>query len=208
MFLEVYGFAFGVGAVLLLVSMFAGDHDAGGGDVDAHVDLDMDADLDVDADADGELAHADGSIGGFAAAFLSLRFWTFFATFFGMTGLVLHGFELMQGALAILGVASGMGVAIGYTAASIVRSLTRNVVGEVPDAQSYVGQTARVLLPLSADQTGKVRMQLQGRTVDMLATTTEEQRFEANDRALVVEMNEGVVTIARVIGGKVDNLDE
>lgn len=211
--LEVYGFAFGLGGVLLLVSMFAG----GDSDMDASVDADVDLDLDADADAsfDAEGADADGghgdahaSIGGFAAAFLSLRFWTFFSTFFGMTGLVVEGFDLMQGTIAVAGVAAAMGTSIGYGAVTAVRTLTRDTVGEVPDSDAYVGQTARVLLPMSAGETGKVRMQLHGRTVDMLATTSEAERFEANDRALVVEMDEGVVTVARVIGGKVENLDD
>jgi len=211
--LEVYGFAFGLGGVLLLVSMFAGgDADA---DVDADVDLDADADASFDADADadadadhGDAAHGDGGIAGFAAAFLSLRFWTFFATFFGMTGLVAEGFDLMQGTLAIAAVATGMGASIGYGAVTAIRSLTRDTVGQVPDSDAYVGQTARVLLPMSAGKPGKVRIQLHGRTVDMLARTADDQRFEADDRALVVEMDEGVVTVARVIGGKVDDLDD
>ena len=76
-----------VGGVLVLVSVFLGDSDT---DADVAADIDVDADLDLaagaDVDADGSLDV--GLIDALQAwlPFTSMRFWTFFAAFFGLTG--------------------------------------------------------------------------------------------------------------------------
>jgi hypothetical protein len=73
-------FSLVAGGVLLVASLFGADQDA-----DADADIGADGDVDADAGHEG-LAH--GDLGGFVAVFISLRFWTFFATFFGLTGVV------------------------------------------------------------------------------------------------------------------------
>ena len=67
------------GGLLILASFFGGGHDA-----EAHVG---------DADAGGGDGHGDGHDQSQASAWLSLfglRFWSFGAAFFGLTGLILY----------------------------------------------------------------------------------------------------------------------
>ncbi len=87
--LTVYLITAVVGGAFVLLSAFGGSHD----DFDHDADFDSDAgfesdaglDADFGADADhGELVHADVWL-----PFLSMRFWTYFLTFFGVTGMLL-----------------------------------------------------------------------------------------------------------------------
>jgi hypothetical protein len=53
----------------------------------------------------------------------SIRFWTFFVAFFGMTGLVLDGLDIMTPDVTLL-VAIGTGVIVGASANAAVRILS------------------------------------------------------------------------------------
>ena len=86
----VYVFALVLGGILLVTSVVMGGDDASDVDSDLDTSLDTDVDADVDADADvdvdqghqgvhTDLAATHGTIAGLFTAFLSLRFWTFFA---------------------------------------------------------------------------------------------------------------------------------
>jgi hypothetical protein len=101
--MTIYLAALAFGGVLLIASLVGGhghaDHDAG--HADGH-----DGDHDHGADADSA-AHA-----ALVLPFLSLRFWIFGLTFFGLTGAILHGFGL-AGPLATAIIASVMGLGMG-----------------------------------------------------------------------------------------------
>ena len=193
--LSVYLIALLVGGFLLAMSIL------GGGDHDTDVDADVDADADADVDAD-----ADGGHGGFdVMGWLpvgSLRFWTFFAAFFGLTGLVIDtgGFV---GPYVGLGVAGAVGYVCGYTMVRIVRSLRREQVNSSLAIGDCVGETARVILPVSPERTGKIRLEIKGRTVELLAKTEDEGLELAPGQACVIyglnEDGSAVVTRAAAL---------
>lgn len=189
---KLYVFSLVLGGILLAASVFSGgDHD--GGDVDG-------GDADLGGDGDGGIDHHEpghGDAAGFAAMFLSLRFWTFFSAFFGLTGLVFDGLELLP-SLPSLGLALVLGFGIASGTATLMRFLGQSDVGEVPGSHDYVGQTARVLLPFGKGDTGKVRLTLKGTLVDVLASTDEEEPFRADERALVVEMQGTTAYVSRI----------
>ena len=104
-----FGICLAVGAVMVLFSLFAGGESGADGHADAGGGGDADAGADGHAgDADGHAdahGHADGAAGGgdFWLLFVSMRFWVFFLTFFGLTGLLLElagASELLAGLLA------------------------------------------------------------------------------------------------------------
>lgn len=159
-------------------------------------DHDADADAEPDFETHGDDAHH-GDAGGFAAMFLSLRFWTFFATFFGLTGWVLDGLDLLPGALLPLVAAVAMGGLSGYSAVRLVRLLGDQEVGRVAGAHDYVGKSARVLLPFARGGLGKVRLELHGTTVDVLATTDDADGFRADDHVLIIEMEGTTAQVVR-----------
>lgn len=198
MLIYVYLFAFGLGGVLLLGSIFLGDKDTdapggdGGGDGDA---------------AGTQAQHFDhgvgeghGSIAGLFTAFLSLRFWMFFLAFFGLTGLVLDGLDLVDGPVVALVAAVFMGLATGQVTVAVFRRLSHSETSTAASAADYVGRSGRVMVGFGAGDLGKVRLTLKGTTVDVLATTEDERPFAPGDEALVIAMNDTTAVVARVQG--------
>ncbi len=175
----VYIFALAVGAVLLGASLLLG------GDTDADVDLDLDADADADFDADhGELDVDHG--GGFElfGALRSVRFWTFFTAFFGLTGVVLTVAELAE--IPTLLASLGVGASTGWLASYAVRALSQESGSELEKADGYVGKTGKVLLPVKPGSTGKIRVRVGSTTVDMLAVTDDDSALGASDEAIII----------------------
>ncbi|MFW6051131.1 MAG: hypothetical protein ACODAU_08150 [Myxococcota bacterium] len=192
----VYLFALVLGGVLLVASVLLGGHS---GDADADADVDAGGDAGTGEHLPVHLDHG-GDISGFDAfwALRSLRFWTFFLAFFGLTGLVLDGLGLVEGALASALVALGMGAGSGYLAAGVLRWLGREESGSIASSGDYVGKTARVLVPVRKGGVGKVRLDLRGSSVDVLATTDEEEGFAAREEAIIIEMDGPRARIARL----------
>lgn len=181
-----------VGGVLVAVSLLGGDHHGGAGGHGAE----------VDAHAAGHAGEADH--GGPLDALLSwlplssLRFWTFFAAFFGLTGTAL---AMATGAgpvaTAIAAVAIGYGAAIALTRA--IRALQGSASNSSLAASDLIGATAKVLVPLAAGRIGKVRLHIKDRTIDLLAETNETEELAAGESALVIAVpREGHAVIARV----------
>jgi hypothetical protein len=198
MLVYVYLFAFALGGLLLLASIFLGDKDGG-----------HDAGHDADADADGpsnpaSLAHdgADdhGGLSGLFSAFLSLRFWMFFLAFFGLTGLVLDGLDIVANQTVSLALAIGMGVLTGEVTVFVFRRLAHSETSTAASAHDYVGKSGRVLIGFGGGTLGKLRLTLKGTTVDVLATSDEERPFAAGEEALVIQMNDTTAVVARVAG--------
>lgn len=197
MLIYVYLFAFGLGGVLLLGSIFIGDKDtdAGGGEASG------------DAGGDAQAQHFDhgvgdghGGLAGLFTAFLSLRFWMFFLAFFGLTGLVLDGLDLVDSPTAALLAALGMGLLTGQGTVLVFRRLAQSETSTAAASADYIGRSGRVLVGFGPGALGKVRLVLKGTTVDVLATSDDERAFQPGDEALVIAMNDTTAVVARVPG--------
>jgi membrane protein implicated in regulation of membrane protease activity len=140
--------------------------------------------------------HAPGSFGALAML-VSLRFWTFFLAFFGLTGLVLTLFELAPVLVTALA-AVVMGLGSGLAASLIVRQLSSRESNSASTSADYIGKTALVMVPISKGQLGKIRLTLKGSMVDVLAGTDEELVFETKEEVLIVEMDGTTARIARL----------
>jgi membrane protein implicated in regulation of membrane protease activity len=142
------------GGIVLGASMLGGHDSDAGGDVDA--------------------GH-DGHFHGWAdwLPFLSLRFWTWCATFFGLSGLLLS-LTGTSGALA-LALASGAGVGIGWGASYAFAKLAKTTVGLLPEASSHIGCEGRLLLPLTHGERSKVRLRVGGGDVDLVAESDSQE---------------------------------
>lgn len=195
MLIYLYLFAFGLGGVLLLGSIFIGDKDADAGDGGG----DGGGDTDTAAQHfDNGVGEAHGSLAGLFTAFLSLRFWMFFLAFFGLTGLVLDGLDLVDSALVGLVAAVFMGLATGQGTVAVFRRLATSETSTAAGAADYIGRSGRVLVGFGAGDLGKVRLTLKGTTVDVLATTDEERAFSPGDEALVIAMNDTTAVVTRM----------
>ncbi|WAS92278.1 hypothetical protein [Nannocystis punicea] len=193
MLIYLYLFAFGLGGVLLLGSIFIGGKDTGGdgGDGDASTSAQH---------FDHGVVEAHGALPGLFTAFLSLRFWMFFLAFFGLTGLVLDGLDLVDSPSVALVAALGMGLFTGQGTVAVFRSLSHSETSTAASAADYIGRSGRVMVGFAAGDLGKVRLTLKGTTVDVLATTEEERGFASGEEALVIAMNDTTAVVARAPG--------
>jgi membrane protein implicated in regulation of membrane protease activity len=167
--------AFGILAVQLLAS---GDgHDAGGDDVGAHEGGDH------------------GDSGALVGVFLSVRFWTFALLGFGLSGTLLHAFQLAS-AWATAMLAGGTGAASGLFAALVFRALTRSTSPAVQRASNAIGKGGRVLIACSKGRVGQVRVELDGSSLDLMATTDEDE-IPRGGQVLIENVTGGVAHVSK-----------
>lgn len=188
--LQIFLIALIVGAGLLLFSLFASGHGGGKPEIDGHADLHADADHDHDGGFDG------GALAWLPLA--SLRFWTFFMAFFGATGTALTFIERDINAWVLLAIAVAMGYVCGAAAVSVFRYMRRSETTSNLAVDDYIGETAVVRVSVARGKTGKVRLELKGRTLELLAETEEETPFAVKDQAMIYAMTEqGHVILTR-----------
>ena len=187
--LQIFLIALIVGAGLLLFSLFASGDGGGKPEIDGHADLDAHADHDHDGGLDGALAWL---------PLASLRFWTFFMAFFGATGTALTFIERDIDAWVLLAIAVAMGYVCGAAAVSVFRYMRRSETSSNLAVDDYIGETALVRVSVARGKTGKVRLEIKGRTLELLAETEEETPFAVKERAMIYAMTEqGHVILTR-----------
>jgi hypothetical protein len=171
------------GGLLIAASFFGAGHDA-----DVHI-----------GDHHGNVG--DGHDQSQASAWLSLfglRFWSFAAAFFGLTGLVL---DLIGGpALGVAAplVSGGVGVVAGLGASTAFRALARDTIGQVKGASALVGREGRLLLPVSRAQRGKVRLSVPGSGhLDLLAESDDVNGLDTGAEVLIVEIRGNIAIVER-----------
>lgn len=173
-----------LGLGTIMVQLFMGGHaDAGGS---------AEVDHDVDAHHTGDHSEVDH---GFLPIFLSLRFWIFASLAFGMVGSLLH-FLGLASSFPTLVVASVMGIGSGMLASWTFRSLNRAQVTSGAGENDAVGHVGKVLIRVPAQGHGKVRIQLKGQTLDLLATTDDIELVEG-EQVLIEEMRDGRAHVSK-----------
>jgi membrane protein implicated in regulation of membrane protease activity len=183
----------GLGVLLLQFVMPGGDADgAHAPELGGHGDLDLHHDVGADHGAHGDGHHAGV---GALAIFLSLRFWTFGLMAFGFVGTLLHFLKLAN-AVMTLGTASAVGLLSGTFASMAMRAIARSQTSSGGEADDAVGQIGRVLLAVERGKHGKVRIELRGRLVDLIATTDDE-RLDGGESVIVEEMRGTTAHVSR-----------
>jgi len=213
-----YLFTLGLGGVLLIASIVLGGDGEADGEIEVGADADADLAIEGDLDADADAGHVDmgqqglatthgdahGAVGGFVAGFLSLRFWTFALAFFGLTGTVLSGLSLAGPTVTAM-TASAMGLVIGRGAVAVFHALRASESSMAATTTDYVGKSARVTLGFGPGEVGKVRVQMKGTTVDLLAHTDEPTPFATGDEALIIQISDNKALVShmgRSLGGR------
>lgn len=187
--LELYLIALLVGGSLLLFSLFSG-----GDDSDADTDAGGDVDADLDGDVHVDAGHdRDGDFDFVALAWLpiaSLRFWTFFLAFFGAAGTALTLTERDLGHLVTGLVAVGVGYVCGTGAVAAFRYMRRSQTSSALTVDDYIGEVATVRVAVARDKVGKVRLQIKGRTVELLAETEDQEPIATREQAMIYAISE------------------
>lgn len=118
MLIQVYIFSLVLSAIFLVASLLVGDNSS---------DVAADDEARPGSTDPGEIGQLDGIEPSpkrfLLGTFKSIRFWTFFVAFFGMSGLVLDGLDIMAPTVALL-VAIGTGFIVGAGANAAVRILS------------------------------------------------------------------------------------
>lgn len=189
-----------IGGVLLLGSLVLGaihadadaDHDV---EVDASADVDGDVDASVDADHD---ADHDGDIDatGIWLPFLSLRFWVFTLSFFGLCGTLLTiigTHSIITGGISVV-----IGLLCGTGAACVVHLLgKKDSSGDVATSSEFIGTVGEVLVTVKPGGRGKVRLSIRDTAVDVLATTSDDEILKSGQKVLVVEYEGDVASVTK-----------
>jgi membrane protein implicated in regulation of membrane protease activity len=152
-------------------------------------------DLGHAAHAGHQHAHAPLDESGFWTLLLSLRFWIFAALGFGLSGSLIHFFDL-AGPVVTLVIASGAGAASGLFAALTFRALARGSATTELRTSQAVGRVGRVVVACGRGTTGQVRVEIGGSSVDLLATTDDET-IAHGESVLVEDLRENIAHVSR-----------
>jgi membrane protein implicated in regulation of membrane protease activity len=210
--LPVYIGSLALGGVLIIASVAMGGKDADAdhdhdfdADADADFDADADADFDADADADAdaELDHSSGLDADVDAEalwlpFLSMRFWTFGSASFGLSGTLLT--LLSVNALIAAVFSAFMGISMGWLVAWVFRKLKTSSVGGQTSTASLQGSEANVLLSIGPEKTGKIRLVMENRHIDLIARTQDDDLIARNEKVLIVSVEDGIAQVTKVHG--------
>ena len=221
-----YIFALVVGLGVLGVQAILGGKDVDAdkdfdfdGDADADFDADFDADLDGDADlhadagdfdADGDFdgdgdvdhvdAHTDQELSwtgaDFLALFLSIRFWIFACLGFGLGGTILHFLTSVPDVPTAI-TASVLGLVSGLIASLTFQMLKRTASPTAEHTMVAIGRLGRVIVPVPEKGIGKIRVQLSGQSVDIIAKTTTGLRIETGDIVVIEDLEGEIAEVSK-----------
>jgi hypothetical protein len=201
--LAVYVGALIVGGGLLAASALLGGHGHDGGvehEVAHEADHEADHEAEGEHDGDGDHVSAGDALW---LPVLSVRFWTFFLAFFGLTGALLEGLRRvgLVGApspvVAVLAAVIGAGA--GYAVSRLVHALKRErVSSEVVPESDYAGKAGEVLLDVAPGDPGLVRLDVKGVSIDLpaVAADGETPRMRRGCQVIVLAYAGGKVQVA------------
>lgn len=178
-----------LGGLLIVASIVMG-----GKDFDKDFDKGVQLELGGDAPAEGGPVEKGG--GDSWLPFLSLRFWTFALATFGAAGTILSLAGFSDLVAAPSSALTGLGV--GYAVAWAFRRLSREKVSGDVGLRQVAGREGRLLLAVGPGRTGKVRVQIDGQDVDLLATTQDEKILTMREKVLIISVQDGVAQVTSV----------
>jgi membrane protein implicated in regulation of membrane protease activity len=102
----------------------------------------------------------------------SVRFWAFALLAFGLVGTLLTGFGFAAGLVAF-SIAAVSGGASGLFAVTVVSRLLNRSPQSMASSGDALGQVGRVVVPITPEGPGKVRVEVKGNVVDLIARARE-----------------------------------
>ncbi|MEL6131233.1 MAG: hypothetical protein AAFR30_15190, partial [Cyanobacteria bacterium J06628_4] len=108
--------------------------------------------------------------------------------FFGLTGLGLSWVQPNWPSPLIFITALMMGILLGGTLAVALRHLARRHADSLIRTEDFAGRMGIVELPFDAKSKGKVRLELRGSVLHMMALTDDTKQFVPGDKVLVVNV--------------------
>jgi membrane protein implicated in regulation of membrane protease activity len=193
-----YLFALVVGLGVLVAQLVLGGKEAGDAATDGGADASAESGSSSEPHGHAEHAAAGAGLEGLAsltALFASTRFWIFALLAFGLSGSLLH-YVAESGRLLTALAALGLGLVSGLGAAVAFRVLAASSGAPVAGLGQAVGRVGRVLVPLAPGERGKIRIELQGQSVDVIARA-EGEALARGDAVVVEEVDGDVALVSR-----------
>jgi membrane protein implicated in regulation of membrane protease activity len=125
---------------------------------------------------------------------LSTRSVTYGLFAFGFVGAILYSLSLVA-PWAALTIAAAAGAAVTVAVGTTLRAVADPAASGEAALDEARGHSGRVLVPLSPGRPGKVRVQIKGQTVDLLATTMGAE-LPAGAEVVVVSVQGDVAEVA------------
>lgn len=177
-----YALALVLGGGLLLVQLLGGAHHDGAGH--------------FGGDHLGGPDHHPGA----GPSVLSTRSLTYGLFAFGFVGASLYALRLVA-PWAALAIAAAAAVAVTLAVGSTLRAVGDPAASGEAGLDDARGRPGRVLVALSRERPGKVRVQIKGQTVDVIATTSGAD-LPVGTEVVVVSVREDVAEVAAAGGRK------
>ncbi len=181
----VYLFATLVGWPFVLFFLFFSS------DVDADVDAELE--FDADADADAGVGGVGEGLGDAVLSIFSFRALVFLLAFFGATGLILDALDVHAIPTFLLAIA--MGLFAGYLHARLFAYLKRSSIESSTTNADLRGSRAKVVVPVSSEQKGRIEVDVEGRPVYVTARPFRDGMFEKGQMVVVVEVEDGMALV-------------
>lgn len=132
---------------------------------------------------------------GLGLPFLSLRFWTFGSCFFGLTGVLLSLLNPTLSASLIAGISIAVGSGLGTAIVWVLRILQRQQADSLIRSDDLLGLPGIVEIPFDRNSKGKVRLNVKGSTLDLIAVTEDNQEFTQGEQAFIVGVEKNKVWV-------------
>lgn len=162
---------------------------------DGHHSLEVQHDGDL-THSHPETVHVDKQKAGDAVKLISFRNIIYFIAFFGLTGTVLD-YMAINAALTFLS-SSGMGIISAIFGYKFMKYLKDTESGEATNIADFKGKPAKVVLQLSKDQLGKVKLEVAAQTTEIPAKASEIAKkdfFNVGDNVLIIEIKNNTAYI-------------
>lgn len=204
---SVYLISLIVGGFFVLLSIFGGTDSESDADVDVDADaeFDVDTDADFDHDFDHDVDHDlsadhdfDVGHGPDFVDLLSIRALFLFAAFFGLTGTVLGLLGSQEPLTAVFSVLTGLVVGLGGN--WFIKRFAYEQVSSAVSVADLTGRTARVSLPFTGAERGKILVEAKGQRLQLLARsldTEADELFDPGDEVVVVRMDGRVAEVVK-----------
>lgn len=100
--------------------------------------------------------------------------------------------------LTIMGISIAIGIFIGALIVWFIYFWRRReVIDSLMKPEDLIGLCGIVELPFDVESKGKVRVDVKGSKVDLVALTDDSQGFQVGDRVLIIQMQANKVWVTR-----------
>lgn len=179
-------------AVMAFSFLLGGSHDA---DHDTDHDVGHDLDSDADHDLGGDVGHdTDHNFHGTQIHWFSTKVLSAFLSFFGSSGAIFLFYNMRVVFSIIFSLA--IGLSAGYLMNLLLEFLLEQQCTSSYRAQSLIGKTGRVLIPIGPGQTGEISVSHNGRTHILRARgTSGSGEMKKNDKVTINGTSNGALLL-------------